>query len=316
MTAFRALISVLMPIYNCEAYFADAWESLLNQSETPWEGVIVNDGSTLQLRCARDRVEHSGSQHRWIDRPHLGLARALNCGLAFCRTKYIARMDGDDICAPGRFKKQLEYLEAHPDVVAVGSWVMLIDEDGDPIGPAFDKSTSHEDIVDALLCRRTGVTGICHPSVMMRTEAVRQIGGYRDVKMGEDIDLFLRLAEIGRLANIPEFLLHYRVHAKSITLNRSEEERQASQQVRIQAYQRLGIPLPPDLSVLKPAPPPGRVALYRWWSRHAARHGNMKTARKYAWRLLLLAPHKLDTWKTLARSVIGYRKSALCVSSS
>lgn len=278
--------------------------------------IVVLDGSNVLTRAIVSGLSEGSQSIRVVSTPGVGLGRALNLGLSQVETPFVARMDADDVCLPTRVEKQIQFLEAYPEVVAVGSWVMLIDEDGDPIGPAFDRSTSHEDILDALLCRRGGVTGICHPSVMMRTEAVRKIGGYRDVKMGEDIDLFLRLAEVGRLANIPEILLQYRVHAKSITMNRSEEDRKASQQVRIEAYERLGIPLPEDLNKLMPPPPPSKAKLYRWWSRHAARHGNLKTARKYAQRLLAIAPHKLDTWKTVARSVIGYRKPASCVSSS
>ena len=299
-------LSVLLPVHNGQKFLRRALDSILQQSYRDFSIVAVNDGSEDDTASVLSHYSEHDKRIVVLTLPRVGLPAALNCGLEFCSGSYVARMDADDIALPHRFEKQLQFLDANPEVVAVGSFVELIDEDGWPIGRAFDKSVTHEDIVDALLMRRKNVSGICHPSVMMRTEAVKRVGGYRNVLMGEDIDLFLRLAEVGKLANIPEVLLKYRVHWKSVSLNRSEQERSDSQRVRIEAYHRLGIPLPSDLNVLKPPPPPSRWQAYRHWARTAAKNGNLRTARKYAWRLLRIRPYSLDTWKTLARALIGY----------
>src|SRR5207248_5858446 len=119
------------------------------------------------------------------------------------------------------FERPVAYLRGHPDCVLVGSRVLLIDPDGLPIRERATEQT-HEEIDAAHLNRGWPVV---HPAVMMRTAAVRQLGGYRDqYNTLEDTDLFLRLAEIGHLANLPEVLLHYRQHFASVTHSKAEQQ--------------------------------------------------------------------------------------------
>ena len=114
------------------------------------------------------------------------------------------------------FAKQVEYLNAHPECVLVGSQVLLIDPEGEPIAPHPQTRYTHEEIDHDHLHRGWPVI---HPAVMMRREAVAKVGGYREeYKWLEDHDLFLRLAEIGKLANLPDMLLKYRLHFKTASL--------------------------------------------------------------------------------------------------
>lgn len=299
-------LAVLLPFRNVERWLEEALASVAAQTWPKFRVILIDDGSVDRSRQIAESFCAGDERFILVDSHGVGLPGALNLGLDLVNERYVARMDGDDICLASRFETQLRFLAQHPEVVAVGCHVALIDEAGWPLGRGFDKSRSHIDIVDALLCRRRSVTGLCHPTLMMRTEVVKGIGGYRQVAMGEDIDLLLRLAVHGELACIPEVLFQYRLHLRSLTANRSEEDRCASQSVRIEAYRRMGIPLPENLEGLKPPPPLERAQAYRRWSRMAARHGFRRTARKYAVRLLALRPLNTDTWKTLLRAIIGY----------
>ena len=115
-------------------------------------------------------------------------------------------MDCDDICFPQRFEKQIAYLDSHPDCVAVGSRILLIDTEGLPICEFIDELTHDE--IDTKHLSGVGGCQICHPSATMRREAVVRAGKYREgYAPAEDLDLFLRLAEIGKLANLPDILI-------------------------------------------------------------------------------------------------------------
>src|SRR5205814_9014718 len=118
------------------------------------------------------------------------------------------------ISEPQRFEKQVTYMCEHPDVVALGSRVVLIDPYGSRVEKPWHK-ISHQEIEAELL---NGVGwAMVHPTVMMRRDALMKVGGYReDLMVSEDLDLFLRLAEVGRLENLPDVLLQYRQHLQSV----------------------------------------------------------------------------------------------------
>jgi hypothetical protein len=116
-------------------------------------------------------------------------------------------MDGDDIALPERFARQLAFLDAHPDISVLGTGCTCIDESGKPTTDKFDNVTSPEDVLADL---KNGPP-LCHPSVVMRRDAVRAVGGYhRAYRHCEDYDLWLRLSEHVRMANLPDRLLLYR----------------------------------------------------------------------------------------------------------
>ena len=164
-----------MPVYNCEGYLAEAVRSVLSQTLRDFEFLIVDDGSTdHSLPVLRDFAAKD-ARIRLVSRPNTGITPALNEMIGLARGRYLARMDADDISMPDRFAKQVEYLEAHPECVIVGSRVMLMDPYGSPVAETGHKLT-HEEIEHQLLTESGWA--MVHPSVMMRRDAVNQVGGY------------------------------------------------------------------------------------------------------------------------------------------
>lgn len=204
------LVSVVMPVFNGEAYLRPAVASVLQQSLRDLELIVVDDGSSDGTLEILREMAGTDSRMRIISRPNTGIVGALNDGLAVARGMYVGRLDSDDIALPGRLEKQVLFLEQNPDVAIVGSMWLEISADGG-LRSLRGEEYTHEEIEGALL--RGKGAAMMHPTVMMRRQAVEKIGGYREqYKHVEDYDLFLRLAEIGRLANLAEPLIYRRMH--------------------------------------------------------------------------------------------------------
>lgn len=298
------IISVLMPVYNAERYLAKAVESILMQTFADFEFIIVDDGSTDQSLKILQNYAVQDSRIRLTSRANQGLVYSLNEMIGQARGKFLARMDADDIAMPERFAKQVTFLQAHPECVAVGAQVLLIDPVELPLCK-FAKPITHEQIDFAHLSGKGGGS-IVHPSVMMRATAVSQIGGYRpEMESAEDLDLFLRLAEIGRLANLQEVLLWYRMHPKSIGHTRRLEQLQKANQAVCEAYKRRGLG-PPSCLEKMDSQETSLAALYRKWAWWGLGNGHLTTARKYAFWALKAEPISLQSWKILACTMRGY----------
>src|SRR5205814_1483469 len=157
------------------------------------EFIILDDGSSDRSFHIIQEYAERDERIRLFPLEHQGYVNLLRRGLAMCRGEFVARMDSDDISMPTRFEKQIAYLREHPDCVAVGSRVQLIDPYGSPIEVPPHKLV-HEEI-DAELLSGIG-WAMVHPVVMFRREPMVRVGGYRDgLDISEDFDLFLRLAE-------------------------------------------------------------------------------------------------------------------------
>jgi glycosyltransferase involved in cell wall biosynthesis len=196
-------VSVLLPAYNAAGTVAKAAQSVLTGNDVALELILIDDGSTdgtgdvLESIACDPRV-------RLISHPNMGLAASLNQGIAVASAPFIARMDADDISAPGRLNRQLQFLSDNPDVVLVGGQIRRTVK-GEPRSTS-DLPLDHRGIVKALL---HGHHAITHPAVMIRKTALDAIGGYWDHRYGEEQDLFLRLSEVGRLANLNQHVLDY-----------------------------------------------------------------------------------------------------------
>jgi glycosyltransferase involved in cell wall biosynthesis len=298
-----------MPVWNAERYVGEAIESILNQSNRDFEFLIIDDGSTdgsleiLKRYAARD------SRISLTARPNCGVAATLNELVAQAQGEFIARMDADDIAMPERFREQAEYLLNHPECVMVGCRVWHCDDEGDPIR---EHPTLHEhEEIDAFHFRMEG-PALVHPSVMMRRDAVLAAGGYRRFYI-EDIDLYLRLAERGRLARVPRFLLKYRLHSQNLSstnvsaafLERSYRE---LCEIVTDACRRRNLPLMklPSRDVLPNTPAPPSVRLDQLFGWQALVSGHARTARKYARRVMAKAPWWIESWRLMYCAMRGY----------
>ncbi len=200
------LISVVMPVSYETEYLQEAVGSIMQQSYTNWELILVSaskDREKVLALLPKDERIH------YFYRAKNGIADALNFGIKKAAGEYIARMDADDISMPDRFKKQIEYLRVHKDVDVVGAWFIKMNADG----TIFEEPRlpeSHEAICVNMIFENP----ICHPSVMFRREVFDGGNGYKKV-VAEDYDLWTRLAFSHRFANLPEYLVKWRRYEES-----------------------------------------------------------------------------------------------------
>ncbi|HVE16061.1 MAG TPA: glycosyltransferase, partial [Chthoniobacterales bacterium] len=194
-------VSVLMPVHNADRYVAQAVDSILGQSWDDWELLIIDDGSTDRSRTILERYATGDHRIRLTSRTNTGYTVALNELLTQASGEFVARMDADDVALPNRLARQIEYLRANPAVVCVGTAVHFIDDAGRFLRDGHP-GLENEEIQQRILA---GDCVLNHPSVMMRRHALESVGGYRpEFEPAEDLDLWLRLAEIGRLANLAD----------------------------------------------------------------------------------------------------------------
>jgi len=291
-------ISVVIPAYNAERYLSAAVESVLSQTFGDFEVILVDDGSADGTLSIAQGLARRDSRLRVISRPNTGLTTALNDGIAASGGRFIARMDADDICMPQRFERQLSFLQSHPEVVAVGGRVAMIDPDGLPIATAFFLRT-HEEIDAANLAGRCAMA---HPTVMMRRDALERVGGYKFPSPAEDLDLWLRLGEIGTLANLPEVLLLYRQHPASVSLTAGSKAALLFDQVLDQAASRRG------LAVRPPAPPYGVFPNRNpraGWARAALHAKEYRAALRLAVKAICLDCQSANVWATFLLALSG-----------
>ncbi|HWL14801.1 MAG TPA: glycosyltransferase [Opitutus sp.] len=292
-----ALISVVLPVYNAERYLAGAMESILAQSFTRFELLAIDDGSRdgslaiLQRFARRDRRVHI------VSRPNTGIVGALNDGLAAASAPLIARMDADDVALPDRFARQFNYMEENRNCVALGTAVDFLDESGHRV-MSCPRPLDHASIESGLLKGDGGM--IIHPSVMLRRDAVLSIGGYRrQAEYVEDLDLYLRLALVGRLANLPETLLCYRIHTTSINFTKNAGRYQTKLGVMAEAFRARGLPFSerdiPDRSAAWADP----VRRYREWAATALQFGSRRVAVRHGVAACRLDPWNWQSWRSL-----------------
>ena len=203
-----------MPAYNAAAYLDEAVRSVLAQTFTNFELLIVDDGSTDATPDLLAAHARSDPRVRVLRQPNRGVVAALNRALAECRGRYVARMDADDVSLPHRLEAQVRYLDTHKDVALVGAYVSTIDEVGEPLSSVVRFPLTHEALW-ASIGRRKWV--MCHPSVMFRREVALASGLYReDFRHAEDVEYFARVMSGSRAATLPEVLLRYRLHRGAV----------------------------------------------------------------------------------------------------
>lgn len=184
--------------------------SVLAQTFTDFEYLIINDGDPAESeRLAR---EYPDPRIRIVTIPHEILAAKRQRGLELAQGRYFAVIDSDDVCEPARLEKQVAFLESHPDHVVVGSALRVIDEQSRTIG--FRHYVEDDAAIRAQLVE---VNCIANSATMSRTQALRDAGGYTtEFPCNEDYDLWLRVARLGKMHNLAEPLIAYRIHGRSL----------------------------------------------------------------------------------------------------
>lgn len=290
-------LSVVLPVFNAERYLAGALRSVLAQSFAAFELIVIDDGSTDRSTEIIRRFAERDPRVRHIRRPNTGIVGALNDGLAAAQAPLVARMDADDFALPRRFERQLAHFAAHPECVGLGSAVDFIDAHGARV-MACPRPLSHDEIESGLLRGDGGM--IIHPAAMFRREALYSIGGYRtEAQYVEDLDLYLRLARVGRLANLPDTLLQYRIHPTSINFTKNNNRYHTKLGVMADAFRARGLPFSeadiPDRSRAWGTP----ATRYREWAATALQFGDRKVAVRHGFAACRLEPWNRQSWRSL-----------------
>ena len=220
------LVSVLMPVYNGERYLSEAIESVLSQTYTHFELIICNDGSTdkseeIILSYKDERIRYVKNEN------NIKLIATLNKCIDLAKGKYIARMDADDISLPNRLYQQIQFLEKHTDYVLCGSWAYLMNDNGERTG-RIKNIDSHSLIKTALFF----TCSIIHPTVVCKTEVMKQFKYNVNALHCEDFDLWVRMANSGlKMINLPQFLINYRWHRTNISNVNSDYQLQQKKEI-------------------------------------------------------------------------------------
>lgn len=291
------VVSVVLPVFNAARYLSAALASVQTQTFGDFEVIAVDDGSSDGSGAILDRIAATEPRLRVIRRPNTGIVGALNDGLAAARGEFIARMDADDICLPERFALQVEFLRRHPDCVCVGSAFRFIDDTGAHLKECR-RQIEHDAIERDLLGGDGGA--IIHPAAMVRRDAVVRVGGYRaSAQWIEDLDLYLRLARLGRLANLERVLLHYRLHVKSVNFTRNTGRHQRKLAILAEAHAERGLPFEPNQH-------PGSDTYtitpdnLRDFAITSLGFGHCGRPWYYAFRGIRAEPFRLISWRTLS----------------
>jgi Glycosyl transferase family 2 len=289
----------VMPVYNADRFLRAAIESVLAQTFSVFEFLIYDDGSTDASVAIVREYALRDSRIRFFPMTHAGYVTWLNAGLQEATGEFVARMDADDVCLPIRFEMQHAFLRKHADVVVLGSDYLKIDEEGEAL-EVERHETQHEQMLAQLLAGGLGV--IAHPTCMMRRVAALRVGGYaKRYETTEDLDMWLRLAEIGRLANLPEILLQYRHHGGNVGYSLAHRQEPLVDEIVNRARARYGLPPLPRSIWPGALDAYDRLTLWAWW---AFRSGNSKTARKHARTAVALAPWRPVGWTLLVAAAI------------
>lgn len=288
-------VAVLMPVFNAMPYLPAAVSSVLGQSWRDLTLIALDDGST---DGSREYLSAHPDPRLTVvgDGRHRGMGALLNHGMVLADAPLIARMDADDLCPPDRFARQVAALQSDPGLAAVGTQFQYFGQEGCQ-GFARKLPLDHDAIHGSL---RRGVLAVIHASLMIRTEALRSIGGYRFNGIGEDWDMFLRLAEVGRFANLSNLGYLYRLHASNATmLHQRLTQRRIRFACACAEARRQGLPEPAEADWL------ADLDARPWHRRMAEMADGFSIAQYYTGRNLVLNRRSLRGYSHLALGMLA-----------
>jgi glycosyltransferase involved in cell wall biosynthesis len=211
----KQLVDVVIPVFNGAKTVRSAIESIQRQTFKCIRIIVVDDGSTDGTARILHELASADSRIQIIAQSNSGIVHALNVGLAHCEAEFIARHDADDLAAPERFEKQIAYLKANPDCVAVSGAHRYVDDEGQFHGLCSPRCNPPEAADPLWIPAREPY--LLHPFLISRRLTLETLGGYRHVLHAEDSDLYWRMQEIGRLHSMEDVLGDYRLPTDSIS---------------------------------------------------------------------------------------------------
>jgi glycosyltransferase involved in cell wall biosynthesis len=213
------VITVLLPFRNAAPTLEDAVGSIAAQSLADWELLLIDNASTDESPAIAERWARRDPRIRLLHEPNIGIAYALNTGLAHAQGRYIARMDADDISHPQRLAKQLAYMKAHPDIGVLGTQTRFASTVAQSSGMRWFVQWQNAILTpETHHVKRFVDAPLAHPTVMFRRELVERHGGYSTEPVPEDHELWLSWMDAGvRFAKLPEELLTWNDHAQRLS---------------------------------------------------------------------------------------------------
>ena len=286
-------ISVVMPVWNGEAYLREAIDSILFQTFTDFELIIVDDGSTDGT--AKILASYHDARVRVFRLDHAGIVVALNFGIAQAKAEWIARQDADDVSLPTRLEKQWKALQLNPHAVLAHTNAEYIGEQSRSVGRArFSKTRA---FVALRLCYQCPIV---HSTVLFKKETALAAGGYLpDERHAEDYSLWGRMLERGEFVGLPEKLLKLRRHSMSVSHQNAETQMALTKKIATRHCKNF-MRLPDEAAqrayrILATSSRERRWSEWWWFLTHCAPRLRWKSAETYGW----LA------WQTLRKPFSG-----------
>lgn len=230
------LVTVLMPCYNGEKYLREAIDSILNQTLSDFEFLIINDGST----DSSEEIIKSYSDPRinYVkNEMNMRLIATLNKGIKLAKGKYLARMDADDISMPSRLQEQVAFMESHPEVVLCGTGFENFSEGQPPVVVRY--SPDH----NTICLKHFFQIHLSHGTCIFRTRQIidNNLFFNPDFSHAEDYELWSRMVDAGKLANIQNVLYRVRRHEGEVSVQYAGVQRANSLRVRHINFQKIGV---------------------------------------------------------------------------
>ncbi len=228
-------VSVILPYFHAENTLADGVESILNQTFSSFELLLVNNNSTDKSLSVAQSLAEKDSRIRLLHESKQGVDHAMNCGLENSRARFIARMDADDISYPDRLEKQVRFLKENQETGLVGSYVKYVPHSSGTGGfKRFVNWVNSFHISEEIERNRFVEIPVVNPTILFRRELFEKLGGCRQGDFPEDYEMQLRYLDAGvKMAKIPEPLLEW--HDYSTRLTRTDERYTTEAFFRIKA---------------------------------------------------------------------------------
>lgn len=230
--------TIILPVYNAERYLKQCIQSIVNQTYKDFELIVVDDASTDSTSQILKEFAKKDSRiqlHR--NTANQGVAYTMNKAISFANGQYITIMNADDIMLPERLKLSIKFLKANPNYICTGTQVDLINNKDEVVGHK-EFPTSHEKIYNSMLT----INPVQHSSMTINKDLLPEDFTFynNNYRVSEDLDLLTRLQKYGKLHNLPETLIQYRIHDESLTQTFPRKMFNTAYKIRINAITRHG----------------------------------------------------------------------------